>query len=180
MRRQQQGRTGVIFAGVAVVMFALGTVAASTAGAQPRVLPADSLVYDRTGGLFADLHPPGATRIPVPLTGISRQVQQAIVAVEDRSFWSEGAMDVDNLVTIELVGAPIWRRVGPSSHAPTTWLRSVSSPLTQLTAPPSQPVSPLPSSQPSLISPPLVRSGPILSSAAGVSNACVRKCSVRP
>jgi membrane peptidoglycan carboxypeptidase len=89
-------------AGVAVVMFALGTVAASTAGAQPRVLPADSLVYDRTGGLIADLHPPGATRIPVALTGISPLVQQAIVAVEDRSFWSEGAVDIPRLAAAAL------------------------------------------------------------------------------
>src|SRR5579863_9564775 len=49
-------------AGAALVLFALGNVAASNDGAHPRILPADSLVYDRTGGLIADLHPPGATR----------------------------------------------------------------------------------------------------------------------
>lgn len=84
-------------AGAALVLFAIGNAAAATDGAHARVLPADSLVYDRTGGLIADLHPPGATRIPVPLTAISPLVQQAIVAIEDRSFWSEGAVDVPRL-----------------------------------------------------------------------------------
>ena len=87
----------VPIAGAVLIAFALGSVADSTAAAQPRVLPADSLVYDRTGGLLADLHPPGATRLPVPLTAISPLVQQAIVAVEDRSFWSEGAVDVPRI-----------------------------------------------------------------------------------
>lgn len=57
------------------------------------------MVYDRAGGLIADLHPPGATRIPVPLTDVSPLVQQAIVAVEDRNFWSEGAVDVPRLAS---------------------------------------------------------------------------------
>jgi membrane peptidoglycan carboxypeptidase len=83
--------------GGALVVFALGGVAGSTASAHPRVLPADSLVYDRTGGLIADLHPPGATRIPIPLADISPLVLHAIVAVEDRSFWTEGAVDVPRI-----------------------------------------------------------------------------------
>jgi membrane peptidoglycan carboxypeptidase len=87
----------VPIAGAVLVAFALGGVADSTASAQPRVLPADSLVYDRTGGLLADVHPPGATRLPIPLTAISPLVQQAIVAVEDRSFWTEGAVDVPRI-----------------------------------------------------------------------------------
>jgi membrane peptidoglycan carboxypeptidase len=83
--------------GAAIIVLAIGDATASTAGAHPRVLPADSLVYDRTGGLIADLHSPGATRIPVPLDSISPLVQRAIVAVEDRSFWTEGAVDVPRL-----------------------------------------------------------------------------------
>ena len=55
--------------------------------------PADSLVYDRTGRLIADLHPAGATRIPVPLAAIPADEQHAIVAIEDRNFWHEGAVD---------------------------------------------------------------------------------------
>ncbi len=84
-------------AGAVLVMFALGGAAASTAAARARVLPADSLVFDRTGGLIADVHPAGATRLPVPLTAISPLLQQAIVAVEDRSFWTEGAVDVPRM-----------------------------------------------------------------------------------
>jgi membrane peptidoglycan carboxypeptidase len=56
-------------------------------------LPADSLVYDRAGNLIADVHRPGETRIPVPLTAISPYEQRAIVAIEDRNFWQEGAVD---------------------------------------------------------------------------------------
>ena len=62
-----------------------------------RSLPADSVVVDRTGAEIADVHPPGATRLPVPLTEIPATVQRAIVAVEDRHFWSEGAVDVGRL-----------------------------------------------------------------------------------
>jgi membrane peptidoglycan carboxypeptidase len=88
--------------GAAIVLLALGGAAASTAGAHPRVLPADTLVYDRSGSLIADLHPPGATRIPVALTAISPLVQHAVVAVEDRSFWSEGAVDIPRLAAAAL------------------------------------------------------------------------------
>jgi membrane peptidoglycan carboxypeptidase len=84
--------------GTAVVLFAFGNVAAGTVALQSRSFPADSLVYDRTGNtLLAEVHPAGATRLPVPLTQISPVVQQAIVAVEDKSFWTEGAVDVPRL-----------------------------------------------------------------------------------
>src|SRR5579875_1340544 len=56
-------------------------------------LPADTLVYARDGELIADLHPPGQSRIPVPLSAIAPVMQQAIVAIEDRNFWHEGSID---------------------------------------------------------------------------------------
>ena len=62
-----------------------------------RELAADSMVYDRSGKLIADLHPPGETRIPVPLSHVAKPVIDATVAVEDRNFWSEGAVDVGRL-----------------------------------------------------------------------------------
>jgi membrane peptidoglycan carboxypeptidase len=62
-------------------------------------LQADSMVYDRNGRLIADLHPPGETRIPVPLSKMSPNLADAIVAVEDRNFWSEGAVDVPRMVS---------------------------------------------------------------------------------
>jgi len=84
--------------GTAVVLFAFSNVAAGTVSLQARSFAADSLVYDRTGNtLLAEVHPAGATRLPVPLTQISPLVQQAIVAVEDKSFWTEGAVDVPRL-----------------------------------------------------------------------------------
>ena len=63
--------------------------------------PSDSLVYDRAGNLIADVHTPGETRIPVPLSAVSPNEQHAIVAVEDRNFWNEGAVD--------------WRRLGAAA-----------------------------------------------------------------
>jgi membrane peptidoglycan carboxypeptidase len=66
---------------------------ATMLAASAHTFPADSLVYDRTGQLIADLHPAGQTRIPVPLSAISQNELQAIVAVEDRNFWREGAID---------------------------------------------------------------------------------------
>lgn len=62
-----------------------------------RPIPADSLVYDRAGREIADLHPAGSTRLPVPLRAIAPSMQQAIVAIEDRHFWSEGAVDIGRL-----------------------------------------------------------------------------------
>ncbi len=85
-----------------VVPLLLGLVALSTlafgyatkVSATPAVtLPADTLVYARDGELIADLHPPGQSRIPVPLSAIAPVMQQAIVAIEDRNFWHEGSID---------------------------------------------------------------------------------------
>jgi membrane peptidoglycan carboxypeptidase len=85
--------------GSAIVLFALRDAVAASVGTHARSFAADSMVYDRAGSLIADLHPSGATRIPVPLTDISPLVQQATVAVEDRNFWSEGAVDVPRLAS---------------------------------------------------------------------------------
>jgi membrane peptidoglycan carboxypeptidase len=62
------------------------------------VLPTDSLVYDRNGKLIADLHPPGASRRPVPYQAIAPRMRNAIVAIEDRNFWNEGSVDLPRLV----------------------------------------------------------------------------------
>lgn len=62
-------------------------------------LQADSMVYDRTDRIIADLHPPGETRIPVPLSKMSTHVADAVVAVEDRNFWNEGAIDIPRMIS---------------------------------------------------------------------------------
>lgn len=62
-------------------------------------LPADSLVYDRSGNLIADLHPAGQSRIPVALSAVSPAMQQSIVAIEDHNFWKEGSVDWSRMVS---------------------------------------------------------------------------------
>jgi membrane peptidoglycan carboxypeptidase len=66
--------------------------------ADARRLPADSVVLDRHGALLADLHPDGERRYPVPLAEIAPVLRQATVAIEDRNFWNEGAIDAPRLV----------------------------------------------------------------------------------
>jgi membrane peptidoglycan carboxypeptidase len=84
----------LLILGVAVAASGLAFDYATRISAVPTVaLPADTLVYARDGQLIADLHPPGQSRIPVPLSAISPAMQQAIVAVEDRNFWHEGSID---------------------------------------------------------------------------------------
>jgi membrane peptidoglycan carboxypeptidase len=75
----------------------LQMLAGAAGSPTPRTFAADSVVLDRTGAQIADLHPPGATRLPVPLSAIAPVMQKAIVDVEDRHFWSEGAVDVGRL-----------------------------------------------------------------------------------
>ncbi len=80
--------------GTVVAVSGLAFDYATRITAAPTVtLPADTLVYARDGQLVADLHPPGQSRIPVPLSAVSPAMQQAIVAVEDRNFWHEGSID---------------------------------------------------------------------------------------
>src|ERR1700730_8944713 len=80
-----------------IVLISVGTLTSRFPAAglpgSARSFPADSLVYDRAGRLIADVHPAGQTRIPVPLSAISPDELHAIVAVEDRNFWQEGAID---------------------------------------------------------------------------------------
>src|SRR5579875_3355910 len=80
--------------GTVVAVSGLAFDYATRITAAPTVtLPADTLVYARDGQLVADLHPPGQSRIPVPLSAIAPVMQQAIVAIEDRNFWHEGSID---------------------------------------------------------------------------------------
>ena len=100
---------------VAAVAVALGAVAvpllvnaglqllAEIAGSPgARTFAADSVVLDRGGAQIADLHPPGSSRLPVPLGAIAPSLQKAVVDIEDRHFWSEGAVDVGRLASAAL------------------------------------------------------------------------------
>jgi membrane peptidoglycan carboxypeptidase len=94
------GLTALAVAAVAVggqVAFALIT---SNVGGlpQPRPLASDSIVTDAHGNVIAELHPPGETRLPVALDQMAPQLQQAIVAIEDRGFWTQGPIDVGRMI----------------------------------------------------------------------------------
>src|SRR5438876_11815432 len=65
---------------------------------EARPLPADSIVFDRSNRLLAYVHPPGESRLPIPLERMSPFVQQATIAVEDRNFWHGGAVDPVRIV----------------------------------------------------------------------------------
>jgi membrane peptidoglycan carboxypeptidase len=108
-RMSRRQRLGAVMISVAVAAFVLvwggGQVAlAMLDGAfgsvpAPKQTFADSFVYDRTGKLLAVLHPQGDSRIPVQLSKIAPSLQQATVAIEDRGFWSEGAVDLGRVAS---------------------------------------------------------------------------------
>ena len=57
-------------------------------------LGGDTLVYGQGGQEIADLHPSGSSRIPVDYDQIAPVMRQAVVAVEDRSFWTAPSFDL--------------------------------------------------------------------------------------
>ena len=116
-RRLLAVAVGVALAAIAVPLLvnaALQLLADAAGSPPPRTFAADSVVLDHTGAQIADLHPPGATRIPVPLSAIAPSLQKAIVDIEDRHFWSEGAVDVGRLA-----GAALHDANGASQGAST-------------------------------------------------------------
>lgn len=80
-----------------------------------RIFAADSLLYDRNGSLIADLHPDGTSRIPVQLEKISPTFRTAIVDIENKNFWTEGAVDPGRLV----IAAMDYVKKGPTQGAST-------------------------------------------------------------
>ena len=106
--RRRSRRFLPVIAGLAALAVALAAVGGqllfglitSDAGGLPaaRTLAADSIVTDAKGNVIAELHPPGATRLPVSLDAIAPLEQEAIVSVEDRGYWTEGPVDVGRLV----------------------------------------------------------------------------------
>ncbi|HUY57733.1 MAG TPA: transglycosylase domain-containing protein [Candidatus Micrarchaeaceae archaeon] len=81
----------------AVVIWAVPLTALARAyGALPKAanLGGDTLIYGQGGVEVADLHPSGSSRIPVPLNQIAPVMRQAVVAIEDRHFWSSASFDL--------------------------------------------------------------------------------------
>jgi membrane peptidoglycan carboxypeptidase len=103
-RRRLIGAMAALVA-LAVAIVAVGgqvafALISSNVGAlpAPRPLASDSIVTDAHGNVIAELHPAGETRLPVPLEQMAPQLQQAIVAIEDRAFWTEGPVDVGRMI----------------------------------------------------------------------------------
>jgi membrane peptidoglycan carboxypeptidase len=57
-------------------------------------LPQDLLVYDRHGTLLADIAQQGDHRIVVPLGSVAPMMLKATIAIEDRSFYHNGGLDL--------------------------------------------------------------------------------------
>ncbi|MHB1941150.1 MAG: transglycosylase domain-containing protein, partial [Candidatus Dormibacteria bacterium] len=86
---------------VAMVALAVPTTALARAYSSlppARQLPTDTLIYGQGNQVVADLHPPGTSRIPVPLNQIAPAMQKAVVAIEDHSFWTAPSFDVGRIV----------------------------------------------------------------------------------
>jgi membrane peptidoglycan carboxypeptidase len=67
----------------------------STANLSRARLPLSTRIYDRTGTvLLADIHQGSERRQIVPLAQMTPSFQQAIIAVEDRSFYQHGALNL--------------------------------------------------------------------------------------
>ncbi len=67
----------------------------STSNLSTARLPLSTRIYDRTGTiLLADIHQGSDRRHIVPLAQIAPSMQQAMIAVEDRSFYQHGALNL--------------------------------------------------------------------------------------
>jgi penicillin-binding protein 1A len=60
-------------------------------------IPETTYLYDRNGKLITTLHAE-VDRTPVPLSKISENLQNAVIAIEDRNFYSHGGVDFQALV----------------------------------------------------------------------------------
>lgn len=91
------GAAVALAAVAAVVILAVPFTALARAyGALPAAadLGGDTMIYGQGGALVADLHPAGSSRIPVGFNQIAPVMRQAVVAVEDHSFWTSPSFDL--------------------------------------------------------------------------------------
>jgi len=67
----------------------------STSNLSTARLPLSTRIYDRTGTvLLAEIHQGSERRHVVPLSQVARSMQQATIAVEDRTFYQHGGLNV--------------------------------------------------------------------------------------
>ncbi len=88
------GTVGAVFAGYNAYKGQLPD-ATTISDMEPQI---DTDVFDSTGGLIHVFHNEGYRHIHVDLAGISPYFKQAIVAIEDHNFYTEGSWDLARLV----------------------------------------------------------------------------------
>ncbi len=88
------GTVGAVFAGYNAYKGQLPDPATVT-GMEPQI---DSNVYDNAGGLIHVFHNAGYRHIHDDLSQISPYFKEAIVAIEDHNFYTEGSWDLARLV----------------------------------------------------------------------------------
>jgi membrane peptidoglycan carboxypeptidase len=88
------GTVGAVFAGYNAYKGQLPDAATIT-NMEPQI---DTDVYDNAGGLIHVFHNEGYRHIHVDLTAVSPYFREAIVAIEDHNFYTEGSWDLARLV----------------------------------------------------------------------------------
>jgi membrane peptidoglycan carboxypeptidase len=92
---------GLLVAGITLPAIAITGIAARDASNTFDNLPVGSLgtpptvskMYDAEGQVIAEFYPGDIYRVPVTYNQIAPVMRQAIVAIEDDNFWTEGALD---------------------------------------------------------------------------------------
>jgi membrane peptidoglycan carboxypeptidase len=76
------------------------TALARAYGALPQAsnLGGDTMVYGQGGVEIADIHPDGSSRIPVAFNQIAPVMRQAVVAIEDHTFWTSPSFDLGRII----------------------------------------------------------------------------------
>ena len=102
------GTVGAVFAGYNAYKGQLPDAATIT-NMEPQI---DTDVYDSAGGLIHVFHNEGYRHIHVDLPAISPYFKEAIVAIEDHNFYTEGSWDLARLVELGVAdvthhGAPL-------------------------------------------------------------------------
>src|SRR2546427_9733870 len=96
----------VIFA---LPLMAIPAIAAESVGDLPAVdglsssgLHQDMLIFDRHGTLIDDIGDHGDHRIVVPLNTITPFLQQATIAIEDKTFYKNNGIDIGGITRAAL------------------------------------------------------------------------------
>lgn len=102
---------------ICILLIAVGGVSAAIGGikgvvdSSPEVNPEDiapdafkSYIYDQNGNELLELSDYDANRIEVDITQISKELQNAFIALEDSRFWTHDGIDPQGIVRAFVVG----------------------------------------------------------------------------